>query len=65
MKLFKKTQVFSNGSYSFCYELKISVKNSFTVFQKHDDKNFYLNQKKITSSIDSENSLYYKKRYLK
>ena len=65
MEFFKTIEVSSNGSYFFCYKSKISVKNRLIKFQKKDDKNFYLNQKKIKNPIDSTSSLYYKKRYLK
>ena len=66
MKLLKKINVFSNGSFCFCYTLETSSNNNKLVFfRKVDDKNFALNQKKVTSNIDSKYSLYYKKKYLK
>jgi len=66
MKLFKKVNISSNGSFYFCYKVETSAsKDKSIFFQKIDDKNFVLNQKKAPSSIDSKHSLSYKKKYLK
>ena len=65
MKVFKSINISSNGSLHFCYHIEISLNNKFISFQKQDDKNFGLNQKKSKRVIESKHSSYYKKKYLK
>lgn len=65
MKTFKNINIASNGSLYFCYNAGLSGSNKFVNFQKQDEKNFNFNQKKVKSNIDSKQSSYYKKRYLK
>ena len=65
MKNFKSINISSNGSLYFCYNMEFSLNNKLAVFQKQDDKNFSLNQKKAKSKIESKQSSYYKKKYLK
>jgi hypothetical protein len=65
MKLFKIIKVFSDGSYFFSVVGETSLTNKLVVFQKQDDKNFNLNQKKGQITLDSKQSSYYKKKYLK
>ena len=65
MKTFKSINVASNGSLYFCYNAELSGLNKSINFQKQDEKNFNFNQKKVKSNIDSKQSSYYKKRYLK
>ena len=65
MKLFKKISIASNGTINFGYKIgSSSNKNKLNSVHKTDDKNFSLNQKKVTSSLDSKHSLYYKRKYL-
>lgn len=65
MKFFKTLEILSDGSCIFSYKSTIATKNRLITLLKNDNKNFYLNQKKIKSSIDSANSSLYKKRYFK
>lgn len=65
MKTFKTIIVFSDGSYSFSLIKEASLSNKLVIFQKQDDRNFSFNQKKGQSVIDSKQSSYYKKKYLK
>jgi len=65
MKTFKNINVASNGSVYFCYAAELSGLNKSVNFQKQDEKNFNFNQKKVKSNIDSKQSSYYKKKYLK
>lgn len=65
MKTFKNINIASNGSLYFCYNAELSGSNKLINFQKQDEKNFNFNQKKVKSNIDSKQSSYYKKRYLK
>lgn len=65
MKIFKSINVSSNGSFYFSYNLETPLNNKFVVFQKQDDKNFVLNQKKHKKTIESKYSSYSKKKYLK
>lgn len=65
MKVFKNINVSSNGSFYFCYSVETSLNNRLVSFQKQDDKNFVLNQKKYKKSTESKHSSYYKKKYLK
>jgi len=65
MKTFKNINIASNGSIYFCYNAELSGSTNPINFQKQDEKNFNFNQKKVKSNIDSKQSSYYKKRYLK
>ena len=65
MKVFKNIHVSSNGSFYFCHNIEPSLNNKLIIFQKQDDKNFILNQKKVRKNIESKQSSYYKKKYLK
>lgn len=65
MKIFKIITVFSDGSYSFSQAGDTSLTNKLVIFQKQDDRNYSLNQKKGQVTIDSKQSSYYKKKYLK
>ena len=65
MKTFKNIHISSNGSLYFYYNAEILYPNKSVTFQKQDEKNFNFNQKKAKSNIDSKQSSYYKKRYLK
>ena len=63
MKAFKNIQVFSNGSLNIQFN---SIKKSNKpIFKKIDDKNFKLNQKKMTSHKTFFQSINYKKKYSK
>lgn len=63
MKSFKSVHVFSNGSFAVQYN---SIKKSNKpIFKKIDDKNFKLNQKKITNQNAFLQSINYKKKYNK
>lgn len=65
MKVFKCIIIASDGSLCFSHKSETSLNGKFVNFQKQDDKNFFLNQKKHKKNIDSKHSAYYKKRYLK
>ncbi len=65
MKTFRTIIVFSDGSFYFSSELETGLTNKLVVFQKHDDKNFILNQKKDKKNVESKYSSFYKKKYLK
>jgi len=65
MKTFRTIVVFSDGSLYFSSELETGLTNKLVVFQKHDDKNFILNQKKDKKNVESKYSSFYKKKYLK
>lgn len=65
MKAFKNINISSDGSFYFSYNLEVSLNNKFVNFQKQDDKNFALNQKKRKKIVESKYSSYYKKKYLK
>ncbi len=65
MKNFKTIIISSDGSSYFLSNAEIVSTNKFVSFQKQDDKNFSLNQKKHTKSIEFKYSSYYKKKYLK
>ena len=65
MKTFRTIVVFSDGSLYFSSELETGLTNKLVVFQKHDDKNFILNQKKYKKNVESKYSSFYKKKYLK
>jgi len=65
MKIFKTVIIFSDGSVQFSSNIEASLTNKLVSFQKQDDKNFILNQKKHKKSIESKYSSFYKKKYLK
>lgn len=65
MKIFKIITVFSDGSSSFSYVGEMSLTNKLIIFQKQDDRNYNFNQKKGQILVDSKQSSYYKKKYLK
>ena len=65
MKIFKTVIIFSDGSVQFSSNIEASLTNKLVSFQKQDDKNFILNQKKYKKSIESKYSSFYKKKYLK
>lgn len=65
MKTFRTIVVFSDGSFYFSSELETGLTNKLVIFQKHDDKNFILNQKKNKKNMESKHSSSYKKKYLK
>jgi hypothetical protein len=63
MKILKTIVVSSDGSLYFLDSGEVS--NKLVVFNKKDDKNFSFNQKKKQIVVDSKQSSYYKKKYLK
>lgn len=65
MKTFKNINIASNGSLYFCYSAEILHFDKPVNFQKQDEKNFNFNQKKVKTNVDSKQSHYYKKKYLK
>lgn len=62
-KFFKKITILSDGSLNFSYELTTNL-NEFITYSFEDEKNFFLNKKKITRRFNSKQSLFYKKKYL-
>jgi len=65
MKIFKRIKISSDGSYHFFNSGETSLSNKLVIFEKQDDKNFTFNQKNKQIVIDSKQSSYYKKKYLK
>ena len=65
MKIFKNINIASNGSLYFCYNVELACSTNPINFQNQDEKNFNFNQKKVKGNIDSKQSSYYKKKYLK
>ena len=65
MKVFRTIIVSSDGSYFFAMAGETSLTNKLVLFQKQDDRNSSFNQKKGQVLIDSKQSSYYKKKYLK
>jgi hypothetical protein len=65
MKIFRIVIISSDGSYYFSNSGETSLTNKLVIFQKQDDKNFSFNQKKGQSILNSKQSSYYKKKYLK
>ena len=65
MKILKHIKISSDGSYYFSNSGETSLSNKLIVFEKQDDKNFTFNKKEKQSVIDSKQSSYYKKKYLK
>ena len=65
MKVFRNIVISSDGS---CYLLnsgEVSLSNKLVNFKKQDEKNSSFNQKKKQAIVDSKQSSYYKKKYLK
>jgi len=65
MKTIKSLIISSNGSCYFCNLGEILLSNKLVVLKKQDDKNFSFNQKEKQAVVDSKQSSYYKKKYLK
>ena len=65
MKVFKIINIFSDGSVQFSSRIEAALTNKLVSFQKQDDKNFILNQKKRKKSVEFKYSSIYKKKYLK
>jgi len=66
MKILKRLKISSDGSISFFQSGKNAyASNKLVVFEKQDDKNFIFNQKVKKAAIDSKQSTFYKKKYLK
>lgn len=65
MKILKNIIISSDGSCYFFNSGEVSLSNKLVSFKKQDDKNFSFNQKKKQIVIDSKQSSYYKKKYLK
>jgi hypothetical protein len=65
MKIFKNIIVSSDGSCYFFNSGEVSLSNKLVSFKKQDDKNFSFNQKEKQAVVDSKQSSYYKKKYLK
>lgn len=65
MKVFKIIKIFSDGSMQFLPTIETALTNKLISFQKQDDKNFILNQKKNQKIVESRHSSVYKKKYLK
>ena len=65
MKILKNIVVSSDGSCYFFNSGEVSLSNKLVSFKKQDDKNFNFNQKKKQAVVDSKQSSYYKKKYLK
>jgi len=64
MKTYKIINISSNGSLYICYCTEASLNNNLINIQKYDDKNFNLNKKKSSQFLESQQSSYYKKKYL-
>jgi hypothetical protein len=62
MKLFKSITISSDGSFYFQYNL--SKRKNNAIFKKKDDKNFKLNQKRISNKSTFKQSINSKKKYL-
>jgi len=65
MKILKNIVISSDGSCYFFNSGEVSLSNKLVSFKKQDDKNFSFNQKKKQAVVDSKQSSYYKKKYLK
>tara|TARA_B110000908_G_C10108641_1_gene381955 strand:- start:130 stop:327 length:198 start_codon:yes stop_codon:yes gene_type:complete len=65
MKILKNISISSNGSYYFSNLGETLLSNKLIVLKKQDDKNFSFNQREKQAVIDSKQSSYYKKKYLK
>jgi hypothetical protein len=66
IKTFKTIIISSDGSLYFSSNIEAALNNNKLItFQKQDDKNFILNQKKDKKNAESRYSSVYKKKYLK
>jgi hypothetical protein len=65
MKILKNIIISSDGSYYFSNSGEVSLSNKLFTFKKQDEKNFSFNQKKKQAIVDSKQSSYHKKKYLK
>lgn len=65
MKILKNIKITSNGNLYFCNCTEVLHTNKFFDFHKRDEKNFKFNQKQTKNNIDSKQSFYSKKKYLK
>ena len=65
MRILKNIIISSDGSCYFFNSGEISVPNKLVTFKKQDEKNFSFNQKKKRAVVDSKQSSYHKKKYLK
>lgn len=65
MKILKNIVISSDGSCYFFNSGEVSLSNKLVSLKKQDDKNFSFNQKKKQAVVDSKQSSYYKKKYLK
>jgi hypothetical protein len=65
MKFFKTVIIFSDGSVQFLSNIETALTDKLVSFQKQDDKNFVLNQKKHKKTVESKYSSFYKRKYLK
>ena len=65
MKILKSVIISSDGSYYFSNSGEVSMSNKLVSLKKQDDKNFSFNQKRKQAIVDSQQSSYYKKKYLK
>ena len=65
MKIFKSIIISSDGSCYFSNSGEVSVSNKLVSLKKQDDKSSSFNQKIKQAIVDSKQSSYYKKKYLK
>ena len=65
MKILKNIVISSDGSCYFSNSGEVSVSNKLVSLKKQDDKNSSFNQKIKQAIVDSKQSSYYKKKYLK
>ena len=65
MRILKNIVISSDGSYYFSNTGEVSLSNKLVTFKKQDEKNFSFNQKKKRAVVDSKQSSYHKKKYLK
>lgn len=65
MKILKSVIISSDGSCYFSNSGEVSVSNKLVSLKKQDDKNSSFNQKIKQAIVDSKQSSYYKKKYLK
>ena len=65
MKVFRNIVISSDGSCYFLNSGEVSLSNKLVGFKKQDEKNSSFNQKKKQAIVDSKQSSYYKKKYLK
>ena len=65
MKIFKSIIISSDRSCYFSNSGEVSMSNKLVSLKKQDDKNSSFNQKIKQAIVDSKQSSYYKKKYLK